>query len=116
MHWLHRRERGVGARIMVVFDPAHRQARLLEASVVTTRSPTAPGLLVRALGTAMREARSVHRHTGEPARRYRDFTYRTRKSWSRRRRVVGDGLHAQALGRLHPLPRRRAHLPHEQCR
>ena len=28
-------------------------------------------------------------HTGHPARRYRDFTYRTRKSWSRRRRVVG---------------------------
>ena len=45
--------------------------------------------LVRALGTAMREARSVHLHTGEPARRHRDFTYRTRKSWSRRRRVMG---------------------------
>ena len=37
----------------------------------------------------MCEARSVHRHTGHAARRYRDFTYRTRKSWSRRRRVVG---------------------------
>ena len=45
--------------------------------------------LVRALGTQMREARSVHRRTGKPARRFRDFTYRTRKSWSRRRRVVG---------------------------
>ena len=45
--------------------------------------------LERALGTAMCEARSVHRHTGHAARRYRDFTYRTRKSWSRRRRVVG---------------------------
>ena len=45
--------------------------------------------LVRALGTAMREARSAHRHTGRAARRFRDFTYRTRKSWSRRRRVVG---------------------------
>ena len=45
--------------------------------------------LVRALGTQMREARSAHRHTGKPARRFRDFTYRTRKSWSRRRRVVG---------------------------
>ena len=45
--------------------------------------------LERALGAAMREARSVHRHTGRPARRFRDFTYRTRKSWSRRRRVVG---------------------------
>ena len=45
--------------------------------------------LERVLGAAMREAHSVHLHTGHPARRYRDFTYRTRKSWSRRRRVVG---------------------------
>ena len=33
-----------------------------------------------------------------------------------RRRGQGDGLHAQALGRLRPLPRRRPHLPHEQRR
>ena len=45
--------------------------------------------LVRALGTRMREARSVHRRTGRPARRFRDFTYRTRESWSCSRRVVG---------------------------
>ena len=45
--------------------------------------------LVRALGAAMHEARSVHRRTGKAARRFRDFTYRTRKSWSRSRRVVG---------------------------
>ena len=37
----------------------------------------------------MHEAHSVHRRTGKPARRFRDFTYRTRKSWSRSRRVVG---------------------------
>ena len=41
--------------------------------------------LVRALGAAMHEAHSVHRRTGKPARRFRDFTYRTRKSWSRKR-------------------------------
>ena len=45
--------------------------------------------LVRALGAQMREAQAAHRHTGKPARRFRDFTYRTRKTWSRRRRVVG---------------------------
>ena len=45
--------------------------------------------LVRALGGAMHEAHSVHHRTGKPARRFRDFTYRTRKSWSRKRRVVG---------------------------
>ena len=45
--------------------------------------------LTRALGAAMHEARSVHGRTGKPARRFRDFTDRTRKSWSRERRVVG---------------------------
>jgi hypothetical protein len=37
----------------------------------------------------MQEARRVHAHTGKPARRFRDFRYRTRKSWSRERRVIG---------------------------
>ena len=37
----------------------------------------------------MWEAREAHRDTGKAARRFRDFHYRTRKSWSRRRRVVG---------------------------
>ena len=45
--------------------------------------------LARALGGEMQEAHRVHRRTGKPVRRFRDFTYRTRKSWSRRRRVVG---------------------------
>ena len=49
--------------------------------------------LVRALGLEMHEARSVHRRTCEPARRFRDITYRTRKSWSRKRRVVGKAEH-----------------------
>ena len=31
--------------------------------------------------------------TGEPARRFKDFTYRTRESWSRARRVVGKAEH-----------------------
>ena len=45
--------------------------------------------LVRAIGRQMHEAPTEYRRTGEPARRYRDFRYRTRKSWSRPRRVVG---------------------------
>jgi hypothetical protein len=45
--------------------------------------------LQRALGEAMEEARQAHEHSGQPARRFRDFCYRTRKSWSRERRVVG---------------------------
>jgi len=35
------------------------------------------------------EARRAHEHTGQSARRFRDFRYRTRKSWSRERRVIG---------------------------
>lgn len=45
--------------------------------------------LQRALGQAMEEARAAHERTGKPARRFRDLRYRTRKSWSRERRVIG---------------------------
>ena len=45
--------------------------------------------LQRVLGEAMEEARAAHERTGQPARRFRDFRYKTRKSWSRERRVIG---------------------------
>jgi hypothetical protein len=45
--------------------------------------------LHRALGREMAEARREHERTGKPARRFRDFRYRTRASWSCERRVVG---------------------------
>jgi len=45
--------------------------------------------LNRVLGGAMESARREHARTGQPARRFRDFRYRTRKSWSVERRVVG---------------------------
>src|SRR5260370_26999263 len=35
------------------------------------------------------EAAEETRQSGRPARRFKDFQYRTRKSWSRKRRVVG---------------------------
>jgi len=38
-------------------------------------------------------AEAEFRVTGEPARRFRDFTYQTRKSWSCERRVVGKAEH-----------------------
>ena len=49
--------------------------------------------LVRAQGAAMQEAQRVHRRTDKAARRFRDFSFRTRKSWSRSRRVVGKAGH-----------------------
>jgi len=45
--------------------------------------------LNRALGREMAEAYAEHEATGRSARRFRDFRYRTRKSWSTERRVVG---------------------------
>jgi hypothetical protein len=37
----------------------------------------------------MARAEAESRRTGQPARRFKDFQYTTRKSWSRRRRVIG---------------------------
>jgi hypothetical protein len=45
--------------------------------------------LHRALGRELDQARAEYEQTGQPARRFRDFRYRTRKSWSCERRVVG---------------------------
>ena len=45
--------------------------------------------LQRILSKDMEEARVAHERTGKPARRFRDFRYRTRNSWSCERRVVG---------------------------
>ncbi len=44
--------------------------------------------LRRIIGRAMHEAKQEQRRTGKPARVFTEFFYRTRKSWSRRRRVV----------------------------
>ncbi|MCK9988955.1 MAG: hypothetical protein AzoDbin1_05427 [Azoarcus sp.] len=45
--------------------------------------------LRRAIGRAMAQAEMEHRETQAPARRFEELRYRTRKSWSRERRVVG---------------------------
>ena len=49
--------------------------------------------LQRALGAQMREAKLEAKRTGKPARVFRDCRYRTRKSWSQRRRVIGKAEH-----------------------
>jgi hypothetical protein len=45
--------------------------------------------LQRVLGRAVHQAKGMAERTGAPARVFRDFRYATRKSWSRRRRVIG---------------------------
>jgi hypothetical protein len=51
--------------------------------------------LQRALGRELREAKLEAQRTGKPARVFRDFRYRTRKTWSRQRRVIGKAEHLE---------------------
>jgi hypothetical protein len=44
--------------------------------------------LVRIIGAPMHQARILHHSTGQAARVFTEFSYQTRKSWSRSRRVV----------------------------
>jgi hypothetical protein len=56
--------------------------------------------LVRAIGAELEQARQQAERTGRSARRFKDFRYRTRKSWSRQRRVVGKA--EQLRGKANP--------------
>jgi hypothetical protein len=49
--------------------------------------------LTRILGKELHEAQQVFEALGQPARVFKDFLYRTRKSWRRERRVVGKAEH-----------------------
>jgi len=49
--------------------------------------------LQRILGMELHEAKLQFEATDQPSRVFKDFTYQTRKSWSRPRRVVGKAEH-----------------------
>ena len=49
--------------------------------------------LVRILGRELHDAQAEHQRTGQAARLFKDFGYRTRTSWHRDRRVVGKAEH-----------------------
>jgi len=49
--------------------------------------------LERILGEELHEAKQQFEATGKASRVFKDFTYQTRKSWSRARRVVGKAEH-----------------------
>lgn len=49
--------------------------------------------LQRAIGRELRSAKQASARSHRPARRFRDLPYRTRHSWSRRRRVVAKAEH-----------------------
>ena len=49
--------------------------------------------LQRIVGKELHDAKTQFEATGQAARVFKDFTYRTQKSWSRERRVVGKAKH-----------------------
>jgi hypothetical protein len=49
--------------------------------------------LLRIMGGEMQAVKEAFQATKEPVRRFKDFEYRTHKSWSRCRRVVGKAEH-----------------------
>lgn len=49
--------------------------------------------LIRVIGQELHEAFELCQHTGQPARVFKDFRYRTKKSWSCARRVIGKAEH-----------------------
>jgi Transposase DDE domain group 1 len=56
--------------------------------------------LRRIIGRAMQQAKQEHRRTGKPARVFCEFAYRTKKSWSRARRVIAKA--EQIAGKENP--------------
>jgi len=51
--------------------------------------------LTAKIASELRQAREQHERTGRPERVFRNFAYRTLKSWSRSRRVVGKAEHLE---------------------
>jgi Transposase DDE domain group 1 len=49
--------------------------------------------LLRIVGQELQQAQGQYEQTRQPARVFKDFEYRTHKSWSRSRRVVGKAEH-----------------------
>jgi hypothetical protein len=49
--------------------------------------------LLRVIGREMQDVKEAFARTGQPARMFKDFAYRTHKSWSRMRRVIGKAEH-----------------------
>lgn len=51
--------------------------------------------LTKILGKELHEAKVLFEQTRKPARVFKEFTYRTKKSWSRERRVIGKAEHLE---------------------
>jgi hypothetical protein len=87
------RERWPDARIILRADSGFARDALMtwcEANGVHFIFGLAKNVrLNRAIGAELVTAREESQTTGKPARRFKDFIWSTRKSWSRQRRVIG---------------------------
>ena len=87
------RERWPGARILLRADSGFTRDELMtwcEQNDVDYLFGLAKNdRLIAEIAPELAEAAEENRISGKPARRFKDFHYRTHKSWSRQRRVVG---------------------------
>jgi Transposase DDE domain group 1 len=49
--------------------------------------------LIEEIDAELKQAEELFQNTGKPARMFKEFSYRTRHSWSRSRRVIGKAEH-----------------------
>ena len=91
------RQEWPGLKILLRADSAYAREELL-AWCADNRVDYVIGLarnsrLVKRIGGQLADARAEAVRHGRPARRYTEFLYATRTSWSRRRRVVAKAEH-----------------------
>jgi len=67
--------------------------------------------LRRIIGRALQQAQQEHRRTGKPARVFCEFAYRTKKSWSRARRVVAKAEQLEGKENPRYLVTKQIHRP-----
>jgi hypothetical protein len=87
------RARWPGVRILLRADSGFTREELMawcEANGVDYLFGLAKNpRLIAEIETELAQAAEESRHTGQPARRFKDFEWTTLDSWSRRRRVIG---------------------------
>jgi hypothetical protein len=89
----HIRERWPETEIVVRADSGFCRDDLMtwceESSVKYVLGLAGNARLLRRIATQSRQAKRKSKRTGQPARVFADFDYRTLKTWSRKRRVIG---------------------------
>ena len=80
-------------RVAACFTDGRRQADVVHTMRTLVGQRIVGIALVDELAIDLAWAESEYEVTGKPARRFKEFFYATRDSWSRRRRVIGKAEH-----------------------